>query len=569
MPDVQIGQVPGGGLPWGGIVKAQTPFTDQVTAQLLAQQADRRKYVQDTTTQTDETMNKELANVRSVDMGVVMDSYGKWKNLAMQSLSPSVMSNPKLYSQLQLQKNAALGETMGLINRSSQYNALGKQIGTNIQTRPDYFADDAGKMHTTFYNTPMDQLTAANYNGKPVDLTDMQQYRYQGGIDLSKQDQTALGKPVTHYDDGTTDENGVQLTQHGYQYGNTPAQYRDAYLPGLAGNQANRTARSNWAQHSNDQQDLDVMDAAYQTSPNWKKLGMAPQQLPPYNPNDPVGNWATYQAKKYLVDMNPNEVKPATTINKAAEMNLQERNRLKTVDAQHTNRMLEIAARYNNQKDFATYKQKLSDPEGTTPTVDAIQTMLEHPGQVYNGKTAAQISQDVLSQWNSQGNTKSVQTKLTVVPSFTSPGTENVKGFEDLLQNGLRAVGNAYNALPEASRTQTWGQMLEKFNAPGVTLQQRKQLLSDAYNELNKASGSPVRFTPDDLDKSVPLLHQRREVDDKYDTTKYQVVKSGTPEFANVINEKRNAVLSSKKPVILGQPGNPAATGASGINWQK
>lgn len=553
MPDVQIGVVPGGGLPFGDIYKAQTPFTDEVTARLLSQQADRRKYVQETTTQTDETMNKELANVRSIDMPQVMDSYGRWKNLAMQSLSPKVQANPALYSQLQLQKNAALGETMGLINRSKQYNDLGKQIGTNIQSRADYYADDAGKRLSAFYQTPMDRLTSGTYNGQPMDFTDMQQYRYQGGIDLSKLHQTAIGKPVIHYDNGTTDENGVQTTQHGFQYGNTPAQYRDAFLPGLAGSQANRTARGNWAAISNNQQDIDAMDAAYQNSPNWKKLGIAPQNLPPYNPNDPVGNWATYQAKKYLVDMNPNEVKPATTINKGAEMGLQEQNRLRTVEAQHTNRMLEIGAKYNNQKDFAAYKQRLADPEGTTPTVDAIQTMLEHPGQVYNGKTAAQISQDVLSQWNSQGNTKNVQSKLTVVPSFSSTQTNTVKGFNDLLQNGLAAVGNAYNSLPEGARTQTWGALMQRYNAPGVTLQQQKQILADAYNEINKASGSPVRFTPDDLDKSVPVLHQRREVDDKFDTTKYQVVKAGTPEFENVINEKRNAVLSSKKPVILGQ----------------
>jgi hypothetical protein len=323
MPDVQIGQLPGGGAPWGGIVKAATPFTDQVTAQLLAQQADRRKYVQDTTTQTDETMNKELANVRSVDMGDVMDSYGKWKNLAMQSLSPKVMSNPTLYNQLQIQKNAALGETMGKINRSAQYNALGKQIGTNIQSRPDYFADDAGKRLSAFYGTPSDQLASGTYNGQPMDFTDMQQYRYQGGADLSKLHEASKGKPVTHYDDGTTDATGVQTTQHGYQYGNTPLEYRSSYLPGLAGNQANRSARFNWAQHSGNQQDLDALDAAYQSSPNWKILGMAPQPLPPYNPNDPVGNEATYQAKQYLIGMNPAEVKAAAITNQGAKANLQ------------------------------------------------------------------------------------------------------------------------------------------------------------------------------------------------------------------------------------------------------
>jgi hypothetical protein len=156
-----------------------------------------------------------------------------------------------------------------------------------------------------------------------MDFTDMQQYRYQGGADLSKLHEASKGKPVTHYDNGTTDATGLQTTQHGYQYGNTPLEYRSSYLPGLAGNQANRSARFNWAQHSGNQQDLDTLDAAYQSSPNWKILGMAPQQLPPYNPNDPVGNEATYQAKQYLIGMNPAEVKAAAITNQGAKVNLQ------------------------------------------------------------------------------------------------------------------------------------------------------------------------------------------------------------------------------------------------------
>lgn len=311
-----------GGVPFGNAFIVGTPYTDRITAALQSQQADRRKYEQQTSLQTEEMLNKELANIRSVDMGVVTDSYGKFKNISMQMRQPSVMANPKLYNQLQMQRNAALGETMGLINRSVQYNSLGKQIGNNIQSKPDSYSDDGSKMLNTFYNTPMDKLTAADYNGKPTDLTDLKQYQYTG-VDLSKLHAGAAGKQVTHYDDGTTDASGVQTTQHGYQYGNTPLQYRDAYLPGLAGYQANRTARANWAQHSTNQQDLEQMDAAYQNSPNWKKLGMAPQQLPAYNPNDPVGNEATYQAKQYLVGLNPAEVKTATSTNQAAKMGVQ------------------------------------------------------------------------------------------------------------------------------------------------------------------------------------------------------------------------------------------------------
>jgi len=120
----------------------------------------------------------------------------------------------------------------------------------------------------------------------------------------------------------------VQTTQHGYQYGNTPLQFRNTAMTGLAGSQAARRARYDWNQHSASQQQLDQLDAAYQNSPNWQKMGVAPQQLPPYNPNDPIGNEATYQAKQYLVALNPNEVAAKRTVDAGGLANLNAKNRL-------------------------------------------------------------------------------------------------------------------------------------------------------------------------------------------------------------------------------------------------
>jgi hypothetical protein len=145
---------------------------------------------------------------------------------------------------------------------------------------------------------------------------------------LTKTYATAAGKQNIHYDDGTTDATGVQTTQHGVQYGNTPQQFRAIALTGLAGSQAHRRALYDWSQHSANQQDLDAMDAAYQNSPNWQKMGIAPQALPPYNPNDPVGNEATYKAKEYLVQMNPNDVPAKVTQNRGALANLTAKDRL-------------------------------------------------------------------------------------------------------------------------------------------------------------------------------------------------------------------------------------------------
>lgn len=559
MPDVQIGQLPGGGAPWGGIVKVETPFTDKVTATLLAQQNDRRQFQQKTTLATDEMMNKELANVRSTDMDVVIGNYGKWKDLAMQGLSPKIMADPKAYNQIQVQKNAALGATMASINESAQRNAQMKEMITERKIKPNLYADNFGDLVSLYNNTPVSQLHNVQYQGKTLDLTNPDTFRRTSG---RTNFQDLITKASGQYKaisgaEKREDISDLQTRITPTEFGNTPAQFQESLRNQLAQAIPGQDAAAAWDAIP-DQQKAAVDEQIRQMSPErWLSItGQAkPQVLAPVDPNNGAENWASYQAKIYALNAAPRAGTPQTVVNEKTKLGLQEKYRLQNIDEQHTNRMLEIAARYTNQKDLYNTKKKDSDPEATTPTVESIQSMLEHPGKVYNGKTAAQISQDVLSNWNSQGNSKNVQTKLTVVPSFGNPEADQVKGFKDFVQSGYASMAQAYNAVPKDSRTQTWGKVVTQLNDPNVSLDRKKQLLADTYNEINQASGSPVRFTADDLGKSVPLLHSRREVDDKFDNTKYQVVKSGTPEFEDVINEKRNAVLSSKKPVIAGGPG--------------
>lgn len=315
---------------FGGIFQANTPVLDRVTQQLQQNYSDRRAYLQKENQNTEELLNKELNNVRSVDTPAIIDAYNDYKNSKQNQLfNKGLQQNPKAYATAQMDANAKYANLMSMINKSSQYNAFGKQLAANRLQKPDNYADDTGDKLSTFYNTPMDQLTAANINGKPTDLTNVDNYRYQGGnFDFSKLHTTAVGKNITHYDNGQTDESGVQTTQHGFSYGNTPGQYRNTYIGGLAGAEASRAARYSWGQHSANQQDLDQLDVAYQNSPNWQKLGIAPQALPPYNPSDPVGNEATYQAKQYLVSMNPAEVAAKRTVDAGGLANLNAKNRL-------------------------------------------------------------------------------------------------------------------------------------------------------------------------------------------------------------------------------------------------
>lgn len=320
----EIGVVPGGGLPWGDIVKAQTPFTDQVNATLLAQNLDRRKYQQETTQHADELMTKELANVRSADMNQVIDNYGKWKNISTQMLSPKVQTDPKLYNQLQQQKNAALGLTMSTINRSAQLNAQAKELVAERKTKPSLYSDDFGDRLAEFNKTPMDQL---QNHPKYGDLTNPDAFRYQGSqTDFSKLEAAAGGQPKPIEGAEKVEKiSDLQSRHTPTLFGSTPNQFFENMKGQLAQHIPGRDAAKAW--EATPEQQRAAVDQQYAAIPpdKWQAMtGTAkPQVIAPSDPNNPTENYAAYRAKVYAINATPKAGTPQMVNNEQAKMNLQ------------------------------------------------------------------------------------------------------------------------------------------------------------------------------------------------------------------------------------------------------
>lgn len=324
MPDARIGEVPGGGLPFGDIVKAETPFTDKVTVQLLAQQQDRRKFQQDTTIQADETMNKELANVRSADMPLVMDSYGKWKNIAMQMLNPKVQNNPQLYNQLQVQKNAALGATMGAINRSANLNNQAKELVAERRMKPNLYNDDFGDRLAAFNNTPMDQL---QNHPKYGDLSNPDAFRYQGSqTDFGKMEAVAAGKEAAVSGAEKTEKiSDLQSRVTPTMFGNTPAQFFDNLRGQFAQHIPGRDAAAAWEAVPELQRAAVDQQFAAISPEKWLSMtGQSkPQVITPADATNPAEQYAAYRAKVYAINAVPRAGTPQNVVNQESKMNLQ------------------------------------------------------------------------------------------------------------------------------------------------------------------------------------------------------------------------------------------------------
>lgn len=355
----EIGVVPGGGLPWGGIVKVQTPFTDQVTERLLTQQADRRKFQQETTQQTDELMNKELANVRSADMGTVVDSYGKWKNISMQMLNPAVQSNPKLYNELQIQKNAALGQTMGAINRSAQLNSQAKELVAERKSKPNLYSDDFGDKIAAFNATPMNEL--ANHP-KYGDLSNPDSFRYTGSqTDFNKIEATAAGKPLPVAGAEKVEKlNDLQTRRTPTEFGSTPTQFFENVKGQFAQHIAGRDASAAWEAVPEPQRAAVDQQFAAISPEKWQAMtGTAkPQVIAPTDPNNPAENYAAYRAKVYAINAAPRAGTPKLETNEQAKLGLQfnqreamealrEGNREKLAGMRHDWKTLDVKAKDN------------------------------------------------------------------------------------------------------------------------------------------------------------------------------------------------------------------------------
>lgn len=321
----EVGERPGGNGPWGDSFIVQTPNLDRISQQYQQMALDRKAYIQKEGQQTNDLINKELANVRSVDMGGISDLYNKWKQ-ASQPLyfNKALLNNPKKYNEAQMQANALQGELRAKINQSAQLNQVGKQLAQDRTTpgKSNLYSDDFGDKAAAFWKTPMDQLQSHPLG----DLTNPDTYRYRGmnNTNFGALEKVAAGTPTQKYQK-EEQISPLQKNITPYTFGNTPAQFQQSLRGQYASNPATyRAASAAW--ESIPQQEKDRVDQAFASLPKekWEQMGAGgPQAVEPTNPNDPADNLAAYKAKIYAINNNPAAGKVYPNIDQAQKMKVQ------------------------------------------------------------------------------------------------------------------------------------------------------------------------------------------------------------------------------------------------------
>jgi len=317
----EVGEIPGGGRPWGDAFLVQTPaldrFAERQQQQMQQLNMQRQQSAVRESQQLDGLMNKELAKVRSVDIPSVFDAYGKYKSLKQATLfDKRLTSNPRELAKAQMQANAAMGDLQALINKSTQLNDFQKQLVGERKTKFNLFADDFGDKVNTLNNTPIDKLGE--------DYTNPDFYRYKGAnTDFGKMELTAAGQPKPTFEK-VERINNLQTRRTPILFGNTPTQFFETFKGNLSQRIPNRDAAAAW-ENIPDEQKIAVDKQFAAISPDkWKQWGLedAPN-IQASNPNDPAENYAAYRAKLYAINATPKQGRYRDETDQQAKLNMQ------------------------------------------------------------------------------------------------------------------------------------------------------------------------------------------------------------------------------------------------------
>lgn len=324
-----IGQVPGGGRPWGDIVTVQTPYTDQAINRLYQEQKMREAKQQQENQMLDAQFSKEIGKTRSIDQPDIIQKYQDYKQLKKLLLfNKKLEKDPIAYNQLQQQANLAYQDAMKTSSKSAELNELGKTLVQDRMKTPDNYEDDFGERISKFQNTPLSAGFKTVIGDQEVDLSNPDTYRYKGSnTDFQKIMQGAIGTPrQTTTTEETVGKEGLQTKITPYTFGNSPAQVRDNILAALGDRSNARSAAYQYDQLPPGEFEKTALAYSQIPKEKLKKMGLeSVQDILPKTLDNKAANFASYKAMRYALDNEPTMGTPQLRENKEAVMNRQQK----------------------------------------------------------------------------------------------------------------------------------------------------------------------------------------------------------------------------------------------------
>jgi len=319
--------------PYGDIFIVNTPSLDRTAQQLYVAQQQRQLRQQQENQELDKMLQKDFANIRSVDTPDVVDSYTRYKQLKKNLLfNKDLQRDPMLYNKAQQAANEAYSEMNQRINQSKEIKDMTKTMTTDRFKNPDAYADDYGQRVMALNSTPISGLH------QYPDLVNWDNYRYQGSNTnfndiVSKvygQPRKIVGK------EEALDKQGIQFRAPVYEYGTPPAQVYEGLVNSLD-HKAERDAAYKWKQLTPDV--VQGIEQQYNSIPQakWEQMGLAVPQKIDIRGGSDAEKYMRLLAMQNAINTNPRLVNYENRTSEKAKMDLQYDRDLKMQALKHAN----------------------------------------------------------------------------------------------------------------------------------------------------------------------------------------------------------------------------------------
>lgn len=294
---------------------------DKASDRLYAEQMKRKQLAEQNYQQQQAMFQKELGQIRSVDVPEVVDLYNKRKAITQQLLfDKKLQKDPVAFANAQLAAKQAEAAYYGLVQGSKETMGFDKNLSEDMSKNHDLYADDAHDKLSQAAQIPTSKRMALGMNNTTP-------YLYQGtNTDFGALDKLARGEVRDIAGKEYKTEDGFQYATPTFKAGNTPSQYKDILLDQFAKRQAGRDAAKLLNQIP--MQQYEEINKAYNAIPEteWAKWGVEKQDLEPRNKNNAAEVFASLKAKEYALSNLPKPGETKYRLNQGAILGERQKN---------------------------------------------------------------------------------------------------------------------------------------------------------------------------------------------------------------------------------------------------
>lgn len=339
---MQIGVVPGGGRPFGGIYKVDTSALTRLSERLINDEQQMIAQRQKDALDLDEQYQKAYTKIKPVDQEKLRLMYDAYKKQNIDLLKSKNKLKGDEYIKRQSELNKMLADTFAYAQKSMDDKSELEDINKRRLQNPNLFDPDSYKIDNIRWNTPVDKLdtpvvhpTQKDEKGvaRLINLRDPNNLMWKSNIQWGDVTRKAIGSPVERgADEQFVDPNDKFTTvTRKYKGVNSPVQIATILSATAMGSRNGATAITEAFGDVMTPENIISIPQAYE---EWRKkpevvaaYGKEGTEFPPSVWNSQTTTAATLKAMQLAMANTPTPFEKART-RKQAVMSQQQANAL-------------------------------------------------------------------------------------------------------------------------------------------------------------------------------------------------------------------------------------------------